>query len=111
AFALVGCDVLFPRSDGFRDVAAAKAMDLEVYAKAWSARHYGVKVPELSELADYAEDGHRALIDPWGKQFRFCYVVEPETQAERFVVWTVHPKTGEVIAAPRELTRLVRPPK
>lgn len=111
AFALVGCDVVFPPRDDKRDYAAAKALDLEVYAKAWSARHDGAKVPELSELADYAEDGHRALVDPWGKEFQFSYVVEPESQVERFVAWTVHPKTGDVIAAPRELAHFVRPSK
>lgn len=106
AFAVVGCAPLLTFDNPKEDAAIAKAEILLVYAKTWSARNEK-KLDSLEPLRQYAEDGEKALIDPWGQMFHFCYVTEPETQAERLVIWTTEPRTGKVIAAPRQLAHLV----
>lgn len=105
---LAGC--AFDFSETKESAAAAKAEQLLVYGKTWSARNEQ-KLEKIDALAAYAEDGERAVIDPWGQTFQFCYVTEPETQKERLVIWTAEPQTGRVIAAPRQLAPLIEQPK
>lgn len=104
---LVGC--AFEDGDTKWSAAAAKAEQLLVYSKTWSSRNEK-KLETIDDLAHYAEDGEWAVIDPWGQQFRFCYVTEPETQKERLVVWTTDPE-GRIIAAPRQFAELIDMPK
>ena len=101
-FLVVGCGAL-DGSDTKEAVAIVKAEQLQKCAKSYLAKHDGEKVETLDSLAEYADDGEQALLDPWGRRFQFRYVVDPETQLERLVIWTVEPKTGRVIAAPPHL--------
>ena len=107
ALLVVGC--IYPQTK--TDAAAVKAEQLLVYAKTWSNRNDGQKLESLDVLIQYAEEGERAIIDPWGQTFRFSYVIEPETQEERLVIWTTEPKSGRVVAVPRQLASLVDPSK
>lgn len=88
--------------DNKRDTARAKAEQIVTYGKTYSVRHDGKHVEDLDVLVPYADDGRNAFIDPWGKPFQFRYDVDPQSGKEKFVVWTVLPGTGKVLAAPRE---------
>ena len=107
ALLLVGC--MFHGETKY-EAAEVKAEALLVYGKTWSARNEK-KLEDIDVLAQYAEDGEQAIFDPWNQQFQFSYVIEPETQKERLVIWTTEPKSGRVIAAPRQLASLVDPSK
>ncbi len=106
-FALLVVGGCSPLATTKADIAAAKAEDLLVYAKVWSARNEEQKLNSLEPLREYAEDGEKALTDPWGQRFQCRYVTDPETETERLVIWTTEPRTGKVIAAPRQLAHLV----
>ena len=103
---VVGCGSLVG-SDTKEAVAIVKAEQLQKCAKSYLTKHDGEKVESLDSLAEYADDGDKALLDPWGQPFHFRYVVDPETQLEQLVIWTVVPKTGHVIAAPPHLVSQV----
>lgn len=107
ALLVVGCQPDFGETKA--DTAATEAMYLQNLAKTHAVRNDDMKLESLDVLAQYSVDGEKALTDPWGQKFQFKYVVEPETQDERLVIWTVEPKTGKVIAAPRQLAHLVGP--
>lgn len=102
------CFGTFRVDEGYgKDVVAIERADhLVTYAKTWSSRHDGKRVENLSDLAPYAEDSERDLIDPWGQPYQFKYILDEETQRERVVVWTVSPK-GEVLGAPRFLAEQI----
>lgn len=98
----VGCGSL-DGSDTKESVAVVKAEQLQQCAKSYQAKHEGGRVDSLDRLVEYADDGEQALLDPWGRPFQFCYLIDPQSQLERLVIWTVEPKTGRVIAAPAHL--------
>lgn len=107
ALLVVGCG---PIGEDTKDATAiARVEQLLTCAKAWSSRNEGGKLESLDVLTQYAEEGDRALIDPWGQKFQFRYVNDPETETERLVIWTTEPRSGKVIAAPRQLAPLVEP--
>jgi len=89
-------------------ISLAKAEQLQDYAKTYSSRN-DKRVEDLSDLARYAEEGSRAIIDPWGKRFRFLYVIDPKSGEERLIIWTVNPKTGKILAAPHEAAEWIGP--
>lgn len=107
ALLVVGCDGFLDLTSTKHSGAAVKAENLLVYAKSWSARNEEKNLESLEPLREYAEDGEQALTDPWGQQFQFRYVLDPETETERLVIWTTEPRSGQVIAAPRHLAPLV----
>lgn len=98
-----------PTGEGKADDARAKAEQLQVYAKVYSKWHDDKRVEDLADLTQYAEDGERAIYDPWGKKFRHLYVIDPKTGRERLIIWTVFPKTGEILAAPSEAAEWIGP--
>ncbi len=104
---VVGCGAL-DATDTKEAAAVVKAEKLQTCAKSYLAKH-DEKLDSLGTLAEFAADGEQALIDPWGQAFQFRYVVEPESQVERLVIWTVEPKSGRVLAAPSHLAPLVSP--
>lgn len=108
ALLVIGCDP-FAGSDTKYSAAAVKAEHLLVYAKSWSARNEERNLQSLEPLREYSEDGEKALFDPWGEKYQFRYVLDPDTETERLVIWTTEPRSGKVIAAPRQLAHLVEP--
>ncbi len=104
---VVGCGS-FDADDTKEAAAVVKAEQLQTCAKSYQTKHDD-KLDSLDALAEYA-NGEQALLDPWGQPFQFRYVVEPESQVERLVIWTVAPKSGRVLAAPSHLSPLVSPP-
>lgn len=109
--ALTGCVPFIAVEDANREVAVAKAEQLRTYAKIYSERHDGEKLENLSDLAPFLEDDERAFVDPWGQPYQFIYMLDEGSQSERMVVWTVHPKSGEMLGAPRELVEHIARPK
>lgn len=77
--------------------AAARASDLRNYARAFMTRNKGQE-PTLNDLAAYAEDGQRALTDPWG--FPYQLLVRPGKDGTTVHVWTVSPYTGKKLGTP-----------
>lgn len=106
ALLAVGCGVL-DGSDAKESAAIVKAEQLQTCAKSYLSKHDGEKVDSLDPLVAYADDGERALLDPWGRPYQFAYVTDPGTQKDQLVIWTVVPKTGRVIAAPPHLSSQV----
>ena len=103
----VGCGS-FDADDTKEAAAVVKAEQLQTCAKSYQTKHDD-KLDSLDALAEYTS-GEQALLDPWGQPFQFRYVVEPESQVERLVIWSVSPKSGRVLAAPSHLAPLVSPP-
>ena len=104
----VGCGS-FDATDTKEAAAVVKAEQLQTCAKTYQTKHEE-KLDSLATLAEYTADREQALLDPWGQAFQFRYVVEPESQTERLVIWTVAPKSGRVLAAPPHLAPLISPP-
>jgi hypothetical protein len=104
-FLVIGCGS-FDADDTKEAAAVVKAEQLQTCAKSYLAKH-DEKLGSLDPLAEYAADGEQALLDPWGQPFQFRYVIDPETQLERLVIWTVAPKSGRVLAAPPHLAKQV----
>lgn len=98
----------FSDGNGKEDDARAKAEQLVTYAKTWSTRHDGKHIEELSVLVLYAEDGGRALVDPWGQPYQFRYVSDEQSERERIVIWTVNPKTGQKLGTPKDLVNAMK---
>ena len=104
----VGCGS-FDADDTKEAAAVVKAEQLQTCAKTYQTKHDD-KLDSLDALAEYTADREQALTDPWGQAYQFRYVVEPESQTERLVIWTVAPKSGRVLAAPAHLAPLISPP-
>jgi hypothetical protein len=78
--------------------AASRANNLMTYAKTHSTRNDG-KAPKLEDLAKYADEGQKALTDPWG--FPYQMVTKPGKEGyTRTFVWTVSPYTGKKLGTP-----------
>ena len=96
------------------DTARAKAAQLELYLKSWSAKNEGTELDpsNISVLAEYAEDGQRALLDPWLNQFQLEYLNDPaQPQFRRAFFYTIPPngvdgKQGWKAGAPKQLEGL-----
>ena len=69
------------------DAARQKANNLVGWAKAWSARNDSQEVTDITVLAQYAEDGQNALMDPWGGMYMITYVDDPNTGNRRPFVY------------------------
>jgi general secretion pathway protein G len=71
------------------DAARAKAEQLQVYAKTWQTRNDGQYITNdtLPLLAQYAEDGEKALLDPWGLPYYAELRMDPLTGRERLYIY------------------------
>ncbi len=85
------------------DTARAGADNLQTCYKAWSVRHDGEELTDLSVLAEYTESGTRALYDPWNKMYQFTYKTDSATSTQRFFIYTTHPTKGEQLGSPKVL--------
>lgn len=74
------------------DAARAKAEQLQVYARSWSAKNEGAQISTdtIMQLADYAEDGEKALYDPWGGTYRAEMQTDPNTGRPRLFIFCVY---------------------
>lgn len=108
---VVGCDPRNDFGDTKESAAAAKAEQLLTLAKTHVSREGGERLQDLTCLNQYSGDGEKGLLDPWGSDFHFSYVTDPDTQSERLVIWTVNPQSGKVVAAPHQFSDLVGTPK
>jgi hypothetical protein len=107
ALVTAGCAPLLTFDDPREAAAVAKAEELLVYANHHASRTDGLPLEDLDVLAQYAADGEKALTDPWGQKFKFRYVFDQATETERLVIWATEPRSGKVIAAPRQFAPLV----
>lgn len=87
------------------DAARAKAEQLQVYAKTWMTRNDNQIPQDISVLAQYAEDGERALQDPWGGYYQITEMQDPLTGRPRIFIFTTHESNGQTFTygAPRNL--------
>ena len=91
------------------DAARAKAEQLQVYARAWSAKNEGqqISTENIFQLAEYAEDDQKALFDPWGGQYQAQLRPDPVTGKMRLFIFCVYqnPSTGQTFeyGAPKDL--------
>ena len=87
------------------DAARAKAEQLQIYAKTWMTRNDGQFPSDISVLAQYAEDGERALLDPWGGSYQITQVQDPMTGRPRVFIYTIHDNNGQqfTYGAPKTL--------
>lgn len=83
------------------DAARAKAEQLQVYAKTWMTRNDNMIPQDIGVLAQYAEDGERALYDPWGGRYAIAEVQDPQTGRPRLFIYTQH--ENFTYGAPRSL--------
>lgn len=84
---------------GYEERAAMKAQNLAGYARAWSARNEGKVPPKLEVLAEYAEEGKKALTDPWGYPYQMVLAADKDGR-NRLHIWTVNPYTGKKLGTP-----------
>lgn len=82
----------------FEERAVGKAKTLIISAKSYSTRNDG-KAPKLEDLAKYAEEGQKALTDPWGSPYQLVLKAEKDGIARTYV-WTVSPYTGKKLGSP-----------
>ena len=88
------------------DTARNGATQLVSYAKVWTLKKdERLDESRIGELAAYAENGPRALLDPWQQPYILTYKVDAATGTERIFIYTTNPKTGEIIGSPRELEK------
>jgi general secretion pathway protein G len=81
------------------DAARAKANQLQTYAKAWQSKNDGqfITSDNIDLLANYAEDGEKALYDPWGGKYMAELRVDPLTGRERLYIYTQYQgRNGQV---------------
>lgn len=87
------------------DAARTKAQQLQTYYKTWSTRNDGAPLEDISVLAQYAEDGQKALYDPWGNVYQFSYVDDANAGTQRLFIYTVRENNGVqyTYGAPKDL--------
>lgn len=87
------------------DAARSKAQQLQTYAKTWSTRNDGADLQAIDVLAQYAEDGPKALLDPWGNVYQFTYMEDPSTGTRRLFIYTQREANGGLMTygAPKDL--------
>ena len=118
--------VLKPRLDRARseresgekvDVARQKAQQLLLFLKTHEIRHpedfdvEGQFQGDIRVLSQYAEDGPRAVFDPWDtdgtRKFQVQYMRDPGRPDHlRAFVYTTRPNGGPLIGAPQELEKI-----
>jgi len=74
------------------DAARAKAEQLQIYAKTWMTRNDPAVIDSsnIQLLAQYAEDGERALYDPWNQPYQAAWSQDPATGRQRLFIYTQH---------------------
>jgi hypothetical protein len=110
--AIIGCrnPVVEQLDEAKEDNATVKAERLLMYARVHTVKH-DEPLTSIDALTQYAEKGDDVLSDPWGQKYQFTYVEDKGYPSPRIVIWTTHPKSGKVFAAPRELADKVKPGK
>lgn len=83
----------------YEDRAAMKAGTLRAVANTWSAKNEGKVPPKLEVLAEYAEEGTKALTDPWGYPYQMVLAADKDGR-NRLHIWTVSPYTGKKLGTP-----------
>ncbi len=81
------------------DAARAKADNLQTYAKTWMVKNDNQPITSqnIDLLAQYAEEGERALFDPWGGKYQAEWRVDPITGRERLYIYTQYQgRNGQV---------------
>jgi len=90
------------------DAARAKAEQLQVYAKTWMTRNDPAVIDSsnIDVLAQYAEEGERALYDPWNSKYQAQWMADPATGQQRLFIFTQYQsRSGQTFTygAPRTL--------
>jgi general secretion pathway protein G len=87
------------------DAARSKAENLLTYAKTWSTRNDNAELQDIAVLANYADDGLRATMDPWDKQYRFMYIQDQNAPYPRLFIYTEAMVDGQqrMVGAPKDL--------
>lgn len=105
---LVGCNPITDRLEAAKeDNATAKADYLLMCAKTRMVK-YDEPLSSMDQLKEFADGEKGAFTDPWGQPYQFKYLEDGNDSPPRLVIWTTHPKTGKVFAAPRELADKVQ---
>lgn len=89
------------------DAARTKASNLEQRYKEHMAKTLGASAEQfqLTDLAQYFDDGQKSLIDPWGQQYQMMVVTDAMTGRERVFFYTYAKLNGQqrMIGSPQDL--------
>lgn len=78
--------------------ATYRANNLMTYAKIFATRNDG-RMPKLEDLAAYADEGKKALTDPWGFPYQLVLKAGKDG-VPKLHIWTVSPYSGKKLGNP-----------
>ena len=90
------------------DAARQKAVNLDNWYKSYMAKNPDLNIQDFQDitvLAQYAEDGPKSLMDPWGQMYQFMPIDDAAAGRTRMFFYTTAMVDGQqrMIGSPKDL--------